>query len=177
MRPVIPLIMGLLPLMGSCRSHREVQSASQSSESVSSDIGLRSGKNTGLSAILSSDLDITLSDIDIVFNPPADTGGSSDPEPPTIRPGGAKAAPIPFKAHISRIDIKDRQNSALSAHTESADSLNAKVNKDTSDVSNEDTKSGADVFKPPAFLLILALALAGAVIIFILKQISKFFSK
>ena len=167
MRPVIPLIMGLLPLMGSCRSHREVQSASQSSESVSSDIGLRSGKNTDLSAILSSDLDITLSDIDIVSNPPATA----------IRPGGAKAAPIPFKAHISRIDIKDRQNSALSAHTESADSLNAKVNKDTSDVSNEDTKSGADVFKPPAFLLILALALAGAVIIFILKQISKFFSK
>lgn len=177
MRPLYPLLIALLFLIGSCRSHKEVQAASQSSESVSSDIGLKSGKVTDLSAILSSDRDIILSDIDIVFSPPADTGGSAAPMLPVLRPGGAKPTPVPAKVRIGHIDIKDRHNSVMSAHTESADSLNAKVSKDTSDISNENTKSGADVFKPPAFLLILAFAMAGAVIIFILKQISKSFSK
>lgn len=177
MKPMYALLIASLFLIGGCRSHKDVQLSSQSHESEVSDIDLSSFKATDLSAILSSDRDVVLSDIDIIFSPTADSGGSAAPVPAAPIPTGPKVRPSPAKIRIGHIDIKDRQNSFLSAHTESADSINAGISKNTSDISNEETIADAEVFKPPSLLLLLAFAVAATILIFILKQIYKSLSK
>lgn len=168
---LLPFVIAITLSICGCHTHKETLSATQANDSVSSDVGFKSEKSSDFSALFSTDRALVLSGIDIFFSPPARPDFSGDSIAP--RPTN----PLPSKIRIDRMEVKENQNALLSAHSESQDSLTASVDKTASKISQAQSGSNTDVFKPPAFLLILSFSVPIVIIIFIIRLLYKHLRK
>lgn len=97
----------------------------------------------------------------------------NDTDSTFVNPGGKVNAIV----NIDRIDFTDNQSVGTHIHDENSDSIASRSEFKNNSRSSNDVKHSAEVFKPPALLLIFAFAVATIVLLYLLGLLTKLIRK
>lgn len=161
---LLVLVFTLFLSLLACNVHKETQSSAHSDMTSEHSETVSFVRVSDLSALLNSDRNVVLSGVNIsIHHSPGAFVDSVDHPATTLS--------------IDRIDVKDKKFADIKSHDKLAGSADIDDKTVTSNLSERTVTAKADVFHPPALLIILAFPVVIGVLIFTLKLLHKFLLK
>lgn len=161
---LLVLVFTLFLSLLACNVHKETQSSAHSDMTSEHSETVTFVRVSDLSALLNSDRNVVLSGDNISIHHSSGTFVDSvDPQTTTLS--------------IDRIDVKDKKFADIKGHDKLAGSADIDDKTVTSNLSERNVTAKADVFHPPALLIILAVPIVIGVLIFTFRLLHRFLQK